>query len=45
MVTKAPINKEENDMTLKKFGALLLAGAMMTGTIGVMSPTQAKADT
>ena len=45
MVTKAPINKEENDMTLKKFGALLLAGAMMTGTIGVMSPTQAKAAT
>ena len=32
-------------MTLKKFGALLLAGAMMTGTIGVMSPTQAKAAT
>lgn len=32
-------------MTLKKFGALLLAGAMMTGTLGVMSPTQAKADT
>ena len=30
-------------MRLKKFGALLLAGAMMTGTIGVMSPTQAKA--
>lgn len=30
-------------MTLKKFGALLLAGAMMTGTLGVMSPTQAKA--
>lgn len=45
MVTKAPINKEENDMTLKKFGALLLAGAMMTGTLGVMSPTQAKAAT
>lgn len=45
MVTKAPINKEENDMTLKKFGALLLAGAMMTGTIGVMSPTQVKAVT
>ena len=32
-------------MTLKKFGALLLAGAMMTGTLGVMSPTQAKAAT
>ena len=32
-------------MRLKKFGALLLAGAMMTGTIGVMSPTQAKAAT
>lgn len=32
-------------MTLKKFGALLLAGAMMTGTIGVMSPTQVKAAT
>ena len=32
-------------MTLKKFGALLLAGAMMTGTIGVMSPTQVKAVT
>ena len=32
-------------MRLKKFGALFLAGAMMTGTIGVMSPTQAKADT
>lgn len=30
-------------MRLKKFGALLLAGTMMTGTIGVMSPTQAKA--
>lgn len=30
-------------MRLKKFGALLVAGAMMTGTIGVMSPTQAKA--
>lgn len=30
-------------MRLKKFGALLLAGAMMTGTIGVMSPTQVKA--
>lgn len=32
-------------MTFKKFGALLLAGAMMTGTLGVMSPTQAKAAT
>lgn len=30
-------------MRLKKFGALLVAGAMMTGTIGVMSPTQARA--
>ena len=30
-------------MGLKKFGALLVAGAMMTGTIGVMSPTQARA--
>ena len=30
-------------MRLKKFGALFLAGAMMTGTIGVMSPTQVKA--
>ena len=30
-------------MRLKKFGALLVAGAMMAGTIGVMSPTQAKA--
>ena len=32
-------------MRLKKFGALFLAGAMMTGTIGVMSPTQVKAVT
>lgn len=32
-------------MRLKKFGALLLAGAMITGTIGVMSPTEAKAAT
>lgn len=30
-------------MRLKKFGALLMAGAMLTGTIGGMSPTQAKA--
>ena len=30
-------------MRLKKFGALLVAGTMMTGTIGVMSPTRAKA--
>ena len=32
-------------MRLKKFGALFLAGAMMRGTIGVMSPTQVKAVT
>lgn len=30
-------------MRLKKFGALLMAGAMLVGTIGGMSPTQAKA--